>query len=292
MPYSLVKALRSKVGRALSQGTFQELPEAQLSRLYGALSADIEIAAARTSPEALTAVRNANARWSEIKREQELLASVLEKHGGPEKVFQGLMATTQTSTYGGGATVINQVLASIDPATRMHLAASALYRMGRATKGAQEAFEGKETFSAATFLTNWEGMDKAARAALFDNLPGNYSAELTKLGNNIAALKQYQKLLPNPSGTTHAWWAAAELNTFIAALLTGRWKTAGGVAAAYMGAKTAAAALTHPESVRYLSEVTGQIATNVAKGTVAVASQPSEEDLDMPAASEFSDLTR
>lgn len=259
MPYQTLKSLRTRVGELVDWGVFSSDPKnGQLKQLYNALTADMNVGASAVSPEAAAAVKKANEAYAKSKEAQQVLKSVINKAGGPEKVFDSLMNGTRQ-----GASTLRQVLASVDEPSKQILAASALQRMGRATPGAQGA--AGTAFSADTFLTNWNRMSAEAREALFGTLPGNYAQSVSRLAANVEGLKAYAKLLPNHSNTAQAMIFSGEAGAAIMALMHGDTKVAAGLAGSAAGTMALAQALTNPETTAWLANRTGQILVQASK---------------------------
>ena len=228
--------------------------------------------AAEHSEAAANAVRKANANYALSKQQQEVLKSVIDKAGGPEKVFTGLINGTRE-----GATVLSQVVAQLDGPSRQILAASALERMGKATPGVQNVATSE--FSASSFLTNWSRMSPEARNVLFGQLPGDYAKHVTQLAANVEGLKSYESILANPSGSGHMVLWGGEVGAALMAMMTGNWHVAAGIAGSVTGTAAVSAALTHPRTAAWLAKKTGGLVIQSAKGAMAaddVAPAPQE----------------
>lgn len=263
LPYSVLKQLRTKIGEQIEWGPFSTDPaNGQMKQVYSSLTADMNNGAASVSTEAAQAVRKANAAYAVSKEQQKILNTVINKAGGPEKVFTSLMAGTKE-----GATTLKEVLSAIDQPSRNVLAASALQRMGRATAGAQDI--AGTVFSPDTFLTNWNKMSPEARSALFDSLPGGYAKNVTKFAENVSRLKEYLKVLPNPSNTAQAALWGGALSAGITALLTGNPLLAAKIAALPAGTKMLSAALTNPQTVKWLAAETSRLLPPAVQGEAA-----------------------
>jgi hypothetical protein len=219
-------------------------------------------------PEAAQSVKKANAAYAVSKEQQKILNTVINKAGGPEKVFVSLMSGTKE-----GATTLKEVLSAIDQPSRNVLAASALQRMGRATAGAQDV--AGAAFSPDTFLTNWNKMSPEARQALFGSLPGDYAANVTKFAENVSRLKEYLKVLPNTSNTAQAAVWGAELATAIGSLLTGNPLLAAKIAGSVAGTKLLSSAMTNPQTVKWLVKETSRLIPPAAQGAIG-ATTPSD----------------
>ena len=283
LPYSALADIRTRIGQRLDGAGVltTDRNTGQLRRLYGALTQDMETGASAVSPQARAAVDQARTRYAEISREREELEAVLQRNGGGEAIWNALMTTGQQRRWGGGATVINRVMAAIDQPSREYLAASALYQMGRATPGRQLAAAG-QTFSADTFLTNWQRMSPDARQALFGNLPGNYANEVTQLADNVAALRRYAGLLPNNSNTAQIVIYTEGALAGLSAAMHLDWKAVAGLGGQVAATNVIARALTNPSTVRYLVEQTGRqlaYASRGFAGTADYSDQPKRPNL-------------
>lgn len=264
LPYSAVKQLRTKIGQSIEWGPFSTDPKnGQLKQLYAALTADMNNGASSVSDKAAAAVSHANSAYAASKATQKILNSVIDKAGGPEKVFTSLMNSTKD-----GASTITEVVSHLDEPSRNILAASALQRMGRAAPGAQDV--AGEIFSADSFLKNWHTMSPEAREVLFGRLPGDYSQNVTDLVANVGKLKAYSKILPNYSSTAQAMLWGGEVGGALMALMTGHPGTAAGIAGSAVGTMTLSAALTNPRTIKWLASETGKLAIAAAKGGVGV----------------------
>jgi hypothetical protein len=265
LPYSALKALRSKLGNMIEWGPFSTDPKnGQLKRVYEALTADMNTGAASHSDAAAEAVRKANANYAISKKQQEVLTSVINKAGGPEKVFSALISGTKE-----GATTITQVVNAMDGPSRQILAASALERMGKATPGTQSA--SGDVFSAATFLIKWSQMSPEARHVLFDQLPGDYAQHISQLAANVGSLKAYEGILANPAGTAHAaLWGGAVGETLMA-LMTGNVHAAAAIGGGVAGNVAVSAALTNPRTAAWLARKTSKLVMLAAKGEYGVS---------------------
>lgn len=167
VPFGALRAVRTDLGRELhapvtaaSAPASNQMP--YLDRLYGALSDDMGAAARAAGPEAERALSLAD-RYTRFNATQNVPA------------IERILATkTDEAAYNAvfpasgrpDAQVLNRVLRNLTPADRRALAATVLDRMGMPTPGVAAG----ETFSPATFLTNWNRLTQGnpeARRALF-----------------------------------------------------------------------------------------------------------------------------
>jgi hypothetical protein len=195
MTYGTLKALRTKIGSSLDDSALiSDTSQAELKRLYGALSDDLGRAAAESGEGGLKAYQRANAYWNAGRsRIDDVLKPVTDKALNQD-VFQAVMSGTKH-----GAERIKALKKSLPNQEWNKLVAQQIREMGRATPGAQDVTG--ELFSPATFLTNFNKLSKDSQKALFSN---REYIGLGKAVNNLAtmsaALKDTAKMA-NTSGT-------------------------------------------------------------------------------------------
>lgn len=275
LPYGVLKEIRTKLGGEIDWGPFSTNPaNGDLKRLYTALTADMANGAANASPKAAAAVKAANASYAAAKQQAAVLKSILNKAGGPEKVFNALMSGTKE-----GSETLRLVLANVDQPSRQLLAASALQRMGHAVPSAQTTVAAAQ-FSADTFMTNWAKMEPTARDALFGSLPSNYAQSINQLVAHVGALKAYTKVLPNSSNTAQAAIWGGAVGTALLSLWEGDFKTAAALAGSAVGNKILSAALTNPTTAKWFAKQTAKRLTeHVAKGAAGVEANDDTPEL-------------
>jgi len=200
LPYVAVKKLRTLVGNELSDASMaSDVPRSQWKTLYGALSQDMNDAAAATgNPAAVNAMKSANA-FSAAGHAQidNILDRVARKGASPEQIFE---AATNPASMRAGSTKIAGVMSSLKPAERDVVASAVLRRMGLAKPGAQNA-EG-DVFSTSTFLSNWSSMSPAAKDALFSTgTNAKLRPSLDAIAKVASNIKTGAKIFANPSGT-------------------------------------------------------------------------------------------
>ena len=194
LPYSTLSDLRSRVGEMLTGSDLTtDIPRAQVKRLYGGLSQDLQGAAQAAGPDAVAAFNRANTYYRAGMNRMDVLSNVLDRNGGPEAIYNAALSGTKS-----GATQLRSITRSLDPDQQGVLAATVFKRMGQATAGAQNA--AGDVFSPETFLTNWNRMSPEAKSALFDRFPDlqDQASNLATVGEN---LKAGSKVFRNASGT-------------------------------------------------------------------------------------------
>lgn len=250
LPYKAVKELRTMIGDQLADAPLAgDVPTAQWKQLYAALSKDMEAAAKLSGPQAEQALRRANTYHKVGLNRIDLISSVVEKNGGPEKVFQA--ATNGTKE---GATVLRSVMRSLPEDAQKSVSAAMLRRLGRAKPGQQNDVGDK--FSTETFLTNWNSLSKEAKSTLFDRYGPNFRSDMDAVARVADNLRQGSKVFVNPSGTSQGIGQMTAATAFLTSLFTGNIPAAAGVAAGVGGANRLAAVMTNPKAVAWLAMTT------------------------------------
>lgn len=177
--------------------------------------------------------------------------------GGPDQVFQAL---THSGSDPQLLKLVQQATTVLNPGSQRYIASEMLSRMGRGANG---------TFSAGTFLQNWNRIAPGARDAMFGQraLGHDYARQMSELASNIERIQAYaastplqslRRMIPRrgPMGV-----AAAALGTValggaegVEAVLHGllNMGTVSGAVAAGSANWALARALTNPATVRYL----------------------------------------
>jgi len=250
IPYDAVKRIRSQIGEELSDFALStDRPTAQLKKLYASLSQDLEAAAQAQGPSAVAAVKRANNYFKASADRLEALERVVDKNGGPEKVFQAAMAGTKD-----GATTLRAVMRSLPVDSQKAVSAAVIKRMGLANAGAQNA--AGDAFSPNTFLTNWGNLSPEARRTLFGRYGQQFSDNMDKVARVAERIKGGSEVFKNPSGTANRGAALAYPVTVGGLLVTGQLGAAGLAAGAGAGANALARAMTNPTFVRWLAKST------------------------------------
>jgi hypothetical protein len=250
LPYAAVKELRSRIGKQLTDPDLvSDAPRAQLKQLYGALTKDLEVAAADAGPDAVQALKRANNFYrAGMKRVDDVLEPILNK-GDPEKIFQAAISGTKE-----GSTTISGVMKSLPDESRKVVAATMLRRLGKATASKQDDLA--EVFSPETFLTNWNKITPDSKRVLFSALPGSMRWDLDKIAQVASNMREGSKVFANPSGTTQGTASAMTAGGFVVSLLTGQFHAAAGIAGGVATAYGAGHLMTSPGFVHWLAKST------------------------------------
>ncbi|WP_211368934.1 hypothetical protein [Pseudoxanthomonas jiangsuensis] len=249
LTYSALKRVRSEIGEAISNSSplnpTSDIRE--LRQLYGALSRDMEAVAQAQGPEAVAAARRANNYTRAAADRLEQVERVIDKNGGPERVFQAAMAGTRD-----GGTTLRAVMQSLPKDGQRAVTAAVIKRMGMPTPG-QAGAEAAEEFSASTFLTNWNRVSPEARRALFDRHGPGFTKQMDRIARVAENLREGSRVYANPSGTANRAAAMTYGASLVGSLFTGG--TAALVAAG-AGANALARWMTNPTVVKRLADAT------------------------------------
>jgi hypothetical protein len=246
LPYEALTKLRTLVGNEIDNYSLVDnVPRSKWKALYGALSRDMESAA--TTPEAKLAWKRANGYYDARIKRLEAIDHVIERNGGPEKVFSAVMSGTRD-----GGTTLRSVMQSLDTEGQKAVTAAVIKRMGLATPGNQGA--AGETFSAQTFLTNWNRVSPEARRTLFDRFGPGFSADMDKIARVAERIRTGSKVFANPSGTTNRAVAISYPLSIAGAAATGRFDVVAALLTGGVAANGLARAMTSRGFVRWLAQ--------------------------------------
>jgi hypothetical protein len=188
LTWSDAKALRSWVGENTGFGgvTPQGASNADMKRLYGALSNDLRVAAASQGPEMGRAFDRANRYYAAGSKEFDVTLAPILNADTSEKAVQAIEAATRANT--GNMAALQGVRRNLDPGTWGDVRATMIERMGRPTPGAAGATGVPgvdDAFSPGTFLTNWNKMSPRARAIMFDGPQKDAIDALARVSDRI-----------------------------------------------------------------------------------------------------------
>lgn len=249
LTYSALKRIRSDIGEAISNSSPLN-PSAdirELRQLYGALSRDMEAVAQAQGPEAVAAARRANNYTRAAADRLEQVERVIDRSGGPEKIYQAAMSGTRD-----GGTTLRAVMQSLPKDGQQAVTAAVIKRMGMPTPG-QAGADAAEQFSASTFLTNWNRISPEARRALFDRHGPGFSKQMDRIARVAENLREGSRVYANPSGTANRAAAMTYGASLVGSLFTGGTPLlVGGGGAANVLARV----MTSPTVVKKLAETT------------------------------------
>lgn len=198
LPFEAVTKLRSKVGREIESGLLmQDVPRSQWKALYSALSDDVRAAADTAGSAAKQAFNRANSYYSARVDRIEAIEHVIDKAGGPEKVYRAAVSGTED-----GGTTLRAVMQSLPKEDQRVLASAVLRRMGRAVNSQQN--DTGDAFSVQTFLTNWGKQSSEAKAQLFNRFGGSYRMDMDSISRVASNLRKGSAIYANGPGTARA----------------------------------------------------------------------------------------
>lgn len=268
--YEAMKRIRSDIGEAITDFSLSpDTPTRELKRLYGALSRDMEEAARAQGPAAVAAAKRANNYTRAVADRMETVQRVIDKNGGPEKVFEAAMAGTRD-----GGTTLRAVMQSLPQEGQKAVSAAVIKRMGLATPGAQDA--AGDVFSAQTFLTNWNRVSPEAKRALFDRFGPQFSKDMDRVARVAQNIRDGSKVFANPSGTANRAAAMTYGASLVGSLFTGGTAL---LAGSGVGANLLARWMTNPATVRRLATVTA-LPKGSIPGAIQAMRQAAERDGD------------
>lgn len=264
LPYSAVRALRTRIGNEISPVPSDPVANGALKALYSSLSDDLNAGVSAVSPEAKAAADNASSLYKANVARRDAIDAIVDKAGGPEAVY-----TAATSGLKSGATKVGTVMGAMNPEQQNVFRATVIDRLGRAPAGQQGA--AGDVFNPSTFLTSWSKIAPEAKNALFGKSgeAGSLRAGLDSLTGTLETLRNSQAL-KNPSGSADAVAHAALGVELITKALHGVGSAAS--AGLAVGANNILArALVNPRTVRWLATTTKLPASAIPGAVNALA---------------------
>lgn len=246
--YGVMKDLRSSIGRRLgSPQLTDDIPRAELKRVYGSLTDDLRLAAQNVSPQAVQAFDRASTFYKAGMDRIDTMLSPIVQNKLPEQVFASLESAGRQ-----GPTRLRALRQSVDSQQWQAIAGTVADRLGKAAAGQQ----GVDTanFSFQKFLTNWQRLDPQAKDVLFSgpNM-GGIRGDLDALARASERIRDSSKAFANPSGSGGAVAGTTMGLAAVGGALTGNFHLLGVLGAAIGGAHMGAKLLTSPTFVKWLA---------------------------------------
>lgn len=246
--YGVMKDLRSSIGRRLgSPQLTDDIPRAELKRVYGSLTDDLRLAAQNVSPQAVQAFDRASTFYKAGMDRIDTMLGPIVQNKLPEQVFASLESAGRQ-----GPTRLRALRQSLDPQQWQVIAGTVADRLGKAAAGQQ----GVDTanFSFQKFLTNWQRLDPQAKDVLFSgpNM-GGIRGDLDALARASERIRDSSKAFANPSGSGGAVAGTTMGLAAVGGALTGNFHLLGVLGAAIGGAHMGAKLLTSPTFVKWLA---------------------------------------
>lgn len=241
VPIGGIRELRSRIGEKLGQFQMDSnFPRAELKRLYGALTKDIEVAVNNAGPKAVKAFNEANTYTKQLHDKIDLLQPIIDK-ATPEKIFTAAMGGQKADT-----TILRTVVDALPQDAKRELSAAFLKKMGRAVSSGQSS--AGDVFSTETFLTNWDKLRGAPKEILFGNYGDSFKKDMDNIVKATDIIRSSSKGLVNYSRTAKQLVIGGSIMALFTAPET-LLPVAGGLAISNLAAR----ALTNPKFVRALA---------------------------------------
>lgn len=250
MPYESVKKLRTLVGDELDNaGLLSDVPPSKFRALYAAISKDMQAAAEASGSAATEAWRKADAANRRMMDTMEQVRHIVDRKGGPEKVFAAAMSGTKD-----GATTLRTLMDVLPQSGQRAVSSAVLRRLGMVPPNAQNA--AGDVFRAGTFLTNWNRLSTEARTVLFKRYGEGFAKDMDRIAAVANNIKSGSSIYANPSGTGNKLLSIG----YFGALASSLFSTNPAAIAATVGggaiANGLARVLTSPKAVNWLAKST------------------------------------
>lgn len=265
-----LKRFRTIIGEMAGQPMISaSLSTKALKKVYAALSEDMRATAAREGPRALSTFERANSYWrGRQNRIEQVLGGVLgdDLQKGAESAARQIntWASANASDFGR----LSRLVRSLPQDEADTVRASLISRLGRASAGRQD--QGGDVFSPAEFATQWDKIDKRAKAVLFQ---GEHRAALEDFARVMSGMKastayaNNSKTALGANGIALITWAIA--SPIGAAVTAGAQLGAGKLMASTKFAKWLAAAPKKPNAPAFLAHVDRLSALSRAEPVIA-----------------------
>jgi hypothetical protein len=246
IPFNVLRDLRSWVGEKIATVDLApDVPKAQWKSLYGALSKDLENAAAQQGPEAQAAFKKANVYTKKFHDTMDSIQSVI-LNKNPEDAYQAVI-----SGANNGPTKLREVFNAVPKDAQKAVSAAYISRMGKAVAGLQD--ETGDVFSTSKFLQNYGKLDNTSREILFGRFGNQFKKDMDVIAQVSNKIRESASILANPSGTAGAVVGPATMASVTGSVFSGKFGFAQGVLGTMFGANQAARLFTNPEFVNWLA---------------------------------------
>ena len=246
IPFNVLRDLRSWVGEKIATVDLApDVPKAQWKSLYGALSKDLENAAAQQGPEAQAAFKKANVYTKKFHDTMDSIQSVI-LNKNPEDAYQAVI-----SGANNGPTKLREVFNAVPKDAQKAVSAAYISRMGKAVAGLQD--ETGDVFSTSKFLQNYGKLDNTSRDILFGRFGSQFKKDMDVIAQVSNKIRESASILANPSGTAGAVVGPATMASVTGSVFSGKFGFAQGVLGTMFGANQAARLFTNPEFVSWLA---------------------------------------
>ena len=246
IPYNVLKDLRTSVGEKLATVDLTpDVTKVQYQRFYGAITKDMEAAAAKQGPDALAKFRAANEFTRKFHETMDSVQSlIMDKN--PEDVYLALVGGARN-----GPTRLREIFNIVPKDTQKAVSSAFIARMGRAVPGLQDP--SGDVFSTAKFLQNYASLDPEAKKILFGGFGKQFEKDLEIVAQVSNKIRESNAILANPSGTAGAVVTPATITSGAGSLAAGKFGFLSGIIGTLIGANQAARLYTNPQFVSWLA---------------------------------------
>jgi hypothetical protein len=246
IPYNVLKDLRTSVGEKLATVDLTpDVTKVQYQRFYGAITKDMEAAAAKQGPEALARFRAANEFTRKFHETMDNVQSlIMDKN--PEDVYLAIVGGARN-----GPTRLKEIFDVVPPDARRAVSSAFIARMGKAVPGLQDPTG--DVFSTAKFLQNYATLDPEAKKILIGGFGKKFENDLETVAKVANKIRESNAILANPSGTAGAVVTPATITSGAGSLAAGKFGFLSGIIGTLVGANQAARLYTNPQFVNWLA---------------------------------------
>lgn len=235
--YQGIKDLRTSIGEILDDPNklvASRVPEAELRRIYGSLTADLKNAVQRSGGDrAVQAFERANTLAAKTANERKALSRILGQDASDERIFDRITAMAGTNTR-ANQVGLRRVRAAVSDDTWNEMASGVIAKLGRDADG---------NFSPDRFITGYGRLSKEGKSALFGG-KGELASSLDDIATVSRRFKQLNQFA-NPSGTAQNVIGPGLAVSAVSAPMT--------TIASVAGARVMSSLLARPTSARALA---------------------------------------
>ena len=263
--------VRKMIGRRLEDGLVSGFPAAEMKKLYGALTTDIEGSLGAGTPARKAWDRAREYTRAGHDRIENVLQPIVDR-ATPEKALNAALAGTRE-----GASAYRRIMRSLPAKDADTVRAEVIRKMGLATPGAQDTTG--QRFSVETFSTNWQKMSKEAKAVTFAD--PKVRADMERIAKVAGEYKAAGRALYNPSGSGKTVGHAAVAVESLREVLTGNFTSAAGIASVPLVTNAAARAMASPKFIKWLAKSVGAKPADFARQVAqlhAIAERAKDKD--------------
>jgi len=269
--YSGARELRTTIGASLKDSLLSDLPNAQLKRLYGALSDDITESLVRASPTGLRAQRTADNFYRQgIERIEDTIKPILGSRGqkDADQIFRSIESSIRTPAK------LARLRREMGPEAFRESAGLVLENMGRSSPGTART---ADDFSMQQFFSRWEKLPERSKRMLAHS--SQHMEDLDALTKVAERARDEMQTMGNPS-------RSGERVGTIAPALIGSLYSPDSALWATLGPGVAASVLNSGPVMRWLARASRVPVTQLPRYANMLIEDLAEEEPEIEAAGE------